>query len=54
MNMKVSMFTNKTLLINGRKGSFGNALLRRFLDSDLREIRIFSRGEKKQDDLRKR
>lgn len=47
------MFTNKTLLITGGTGSFGNAVLRRFLDSDLREIRIFSRDEKKQDDMRK-
>lgn len=48
------MFTNKTLLITGGTGSFGNAVLRRFLDSDLREIRIFSRDEKKQDDMRKK
>ena len=48
------MFHNKTLLITGGTGSFGNAVLRRFLDSDLREIRIFSRDEKKQDDMRKR
>lgn len=48
------MFTNKTLLITGGTGSFGNAVLRRFLDSDLSEIRIFSRDEKKQDDMRKR
>ena len=48
------MFNNKTLLITGGTGSFGNAVLRRFLDSDLREIRIFSRDEKKQDDMRKR
>ncbi|MFG6569725.1 polysaccharide biosynthesis protein [Sulfitobacter sp. 1A13679] len=48
------MFTNKTLLITGGTGSFGNAILRRFLDSDLRQIRIFSRDEKKQDDMRKR
>jgi UDP-N-acetylglucosamine 4,6-dehydratase/5-epimerase len=48
------MFKNKTLLITGGTGSFGNAVLRRFLDSDLREIRIFSRDEKKQDDMRKR
>ena len=47
------MFTDKVLLITGGTGSFGNAVLRRFLDSDLREIRIFSRDEKKQDDLRK-
>ncbi|MBV5323132.1 MAG: polysaccharide biosynthesis protein [Ilumatobacteraceae bacterium] len=48
------MFTNKTLLITGGTGSFGNAVLRRFIHSDLREIRIFSRDEKKQDDMRKR
>lgn len=48
------MFQDKTLLITGGTGSFGNAVLRRFLDSDLREIRIFSRDEKKQDDMRKR
>ncbi len=43
---------NKTLLITGGTGSFGNAVLRRFLDSDIKEIRIFSRDEKKQDDMR--
>jgi len=48
------MFKNKTLLITGGTGSFGNAVLRRFLDSDIAEIRIFSRDEKKQDDMRKR
>lgn len=48
------MFSGKTLLITGGTGSFGNAVLRRFLNSDLREIRIFSRDEKKQDDMRKR
>jgi UDP-N-acetylglucosamine 4,6-dehydratase len=48
------MFKNKVLLITGGTGSFGNAVLRRFLDSNLREIRIFSRDEKKQDDMRKR
>jgi UDP-glucose 4-epimerase len=48
------MFTEKTLLITGGTGSFGNAVLRRFLDSDLREIRILSRDEKKQDDMRKK
>ncbi len=48
------MFDQKILLITGGTGSFGNAVLRRFLDSDLREIRIFSRDEKKQDDIRKR
>ncbi|RYD64634.1 MAG: NAD-dependent epimerase/dehydratase family protein [Sphingomonadales bacterium] len=47
------MFTDKVLLITGGTGSFGNAVLRRFLDSDLKEIRIFSRDEKKQDDMRK-
>lgn len=48
------MFKDKILLITGGTGSFGNAVLRRFLDSDLREIRIFSRDEKKQDDMRKK
>ena len=48
------MFNNKTLLITGGTGSFGNAILRRFLESDISEIRIFSRDEKKQDDMRKR
>lgn len=48
------MFTDKTLLITGGTGSFGNAVLRRFLDSNLAEIRIFSRDEKKQDDMRKK
>jgi UDP-N-acetylglucosamine 4,6-dehydratase len=47
------MFTNKVLLITGGTGSFGNAVLRRFLSSDIKEIRIFSRDEKKQDDMRK-
>jgi len=47
------MYKNQTLLITGGTGSFGNAVLRRFLDSDWREIRIFSRDEKKQDDMRK-
>jgi len=47
------MFTNKTLLITGGTGSFGKAVLNRFLNSDINEIRIFSRDEKKQDDLRK-
>lgn len=46
------MFTNKTLLITGGTGSFGNAVLRRFLQTDIAEIRIFSRDEKKQDDMR--
>lgn len=46
------MFENKTLLITGGTGSFGNAVLDRFLNTDIREIRIFSRDEKKQDDMR--
>jgi len=48
----MSLFTNKTLLITGGTGSFGNAVLKRFLDTDIKEIRIFSRDEKKQDDMR--
>lgn len=48
----MSVFKNKVLLITGGTGSFGNAVLRRFLDSDIKEIRIFSRDEKKQDDMR--
>lgn len=48
------MFENKTLLLTGGTGSFGNAVLNRFLDSDFKEIRIFSRDEKKQDDMRKK
>ncbi|NLL73154.1 MAG: polysaccharide biosynthesis protein [Clostridiales bacterium] len=47
------MYKNKTLLITGGTGSFGNAILKKFLDTDIREIRIFSRDEKKQDDMRK-
>jgi len=47
------MFKGKTLLITGGTGSFGNAVMKRFLDTDIREIRIFSRDEKKQDDMRK-
>jgi len=47
------MFKGKTLLITGGTGSFGNAVLKRFLDTDINEIRIFSRDEKKQDDMRK-
>ena len=46
------MFKHKTLLITGGTGSFGNAILERFLDTDIGEIRIFSRDEKKQDDMR--
>ncbi|RDU21996.1 polysaccharide biosynthesis protein [Anaerosacchariphilus polymeriproducens] len=47
------MFKNKTLLITGGTGSFGNAVMERFLHTDIKEIRIFSRDEKKQDDMRK-
>lgn len=46
------MFNGKTLLITGGTGSFGNAVLRRFLPTDIKEIRIFSRDEKKQEDMR--
>ena len=48
----MSIFKDKVLMITGGTGSFGNAVLRRFLDSDIKEIRIFSRDEKKQDDMR--
>jgi len=50
----MSLFKDKTLLITGGTGSFGNAVLNRFLDTDIKEIRIFSRDEKKQDDMRHR
>ena len=50
----MSMFKDKVLLITGGTGSFGNAVLKRFLDSDVKEIRIFSRDEKKQDEMRHR
>lgn len=50
--MAESIFNGKTLLITGGTGSFGNAVLKRFLDTDIKEIRIFSRDEKKQDDMR--
>ena len=50
--MPNSLFTNKTLLITGGTGSCGNAVLNRFLKTDIGEIRIFSRDEKKQDDMR--
>ena len=46
------MFKNKILMITGGTGSFGNAVLKHFLNSDLKEIRIFSRDEKKQEDMR--
>jgi UDP-N-acetylglucosamine 4,6-dehydratase len=48
----MSLFTNKTLMITGGTGSFGNAVLNRFIQTDIGEIRIFSRDEKKQDDMR--
>ena len=48
----MSCFAGKTLLITGGTGSFGNMVLKRFLESDIKEIRIFSRDEKKQDDMR--
>ena len=51
-NMNKNLFEGKTLLITGGTGSFGNAVLNRFIDSELKEIRIFSRDEKKQDDMR--
>ncbi|GIA73283.1 3-beta hydroxysteroid dehydrogenase/isomerase family protein [Vibrio cholerae] len=50
----MNLFMNKTLLITGGTGSFGNAVLDRFLGTDISEIRIFSRDEKKQDDMRKK
>lgn len=49
----MGIFTDKTLMITGGTGSFGNAVLKRFLDTDIKEIRVFSRDEKKQDDMRK-
>lgn len=49
----MSIFEGKTLMITGGTGSFGNAVLNRFLDTDIKEIRVFSRDEKKQDDMRK-
>ncbi len=49
----MSNFSNKTLLITGGTGSFGNTVLRRFLKTDIKEIRVFSRDEKKQDDMRR-
>ena len=51
--METSFFEDKILLITGGTGSFGQAVLRHFLDSGLKEIRIFSRDEKKQDDMRR-
>lgn len=49
----MSIFSGRTLMITGGTGSFGKAVLDRFLDTDIKEIRIFSRDEKKQDDLRR-
>lgn len=49
----MSIFSGKTLMLTGGTGSFGNAVLNRFLDTDIKEIRVFSRDEKKQDDMRK-
>ena len=48
----MSLFKEKTLMITGGTGSFGNAVLNRFLKTDIGEIRVFSRDEKKQDDMR--
>ena len=50
--MNEELFKEKTLMITGGTGSFGNAVLNGFLKSDIKEIRIFSRDEKKQDDMR--
>ena len=47
------MFKNKILMITGGTGSFGNAVVSKFLNTDIKEIRIFSQDEKKQDDMRK-
>ena len=47
------MFDNKILLVTGGTGSFGNAAVKRFLDTNIKEIRILSRDEKKQEDMRK-
>ena len=52
-DVDIVMFKEKTLLITGGTGSFGNAVMERFLNTDIKEIRIFSRDEKKQDDMRK-
>ena len=48
----MSLFKDKILMVTGGTGSFGNAVVRRFLNSDIKEIRILSRDEKKQDDMR--
>ncbi|EFU83740.1 UDP-glucose 4-epimerase [Staphylococcus lugdunensis] len=54
MIRRLNMFKDKVLLITGGTGSFGNAVMERFLDTDIKEIRVFSRDEKKQDDMRKK
>lgn len=54
ISTNIDTLTNKTLLITGGTGSFGNAVMERYLKTDIREIRIFSRDEKKQDDMRKK
>ena len=54
LNIYIQMFNNKILLITGGTGSFGNAVLNKFLNSNIKEIRIFSRDEKKQDDMRRK
>ena len=46
------MFVDKTVMITGGTGSFGNAVMKRLLDTDIKEVRIFSRDEKKQEDMR--
>ena len=53
MSNKPIIFNNKTLLITGGTGSFGNAVVKKFINSGIKEIKIFSRDEKKQDDMRK-
>ena len=54
MTNNLSVFDGKTLMITGGTGSFGNTVLKHFMNTDLAEIRIFSRDEKKQDDMRHR
>lgn len=51
--MDTKTFKDKVLLVTGGTGTFGNAVVRRFLNTDIKEIRIFSRDEKKQDDMRR-
>ena len=52
-DIKMNLFKDKVLLITGGTGSFGNAVMKRFLNTDIKEIRIFSRDEKNQDDMSK-